>query len=216
MRVEILEEKEKILIANIDGVTEFVRKNDYLILKHRQFDSNRIIYKFPNGDKIEETYNYGIFNCYRGDRRVQISDAISIARTIIHEDHDAFVRIFEEWYDAVAQDDFIDLFVESSGGRVRYDDAKYVVDEIFAIDKHGNAFYEKKKHWKHVCIVPENMGVNPTVFVPGRGFMTLNAVTVSIVAKIHFLLNPNGNDGVFMKQLPEELKEFVRQKDKIS
>ena len=41
------------------------------------------------------------------------------------------------------------------------------------------------------------------------GALELDEATITILAKINFLMNPNTKDSVFMNQLPEKLRKIL-------
>jgi hypothetical protein len=41
------------------------------------------------------------------------------------------------------------------------------------------------------------------------GILELDETTITILAKINFLMNPNVNDSVFMNQLPDKTKKLL-------
>lgn len=210
---EILEERDDLLIIrNRDGVSTIPR-SDYYILRVKHYKGNRIFYDFgAEGSVVKETYNEGVFNAWHDGNQVQIADADGIASAILHGDVESYSELFMRWYSQSMQEKVIDMLVSQYPTRISKTKRGYEVDGVFLVDKHGVSHCMDCGKWKHLCLVACNSSANGKNFSVDGGNnkrVTVNDVTITIMAKIGFLLCPNMSDGVFTSQLTEECRNHL-------
>ena len=212
IQVCILEKRsDKYIIQTESGVST-VPRTAYFEIKYERFCGNRILYTFPDGIRVEETYNDGIFNAHDGARTVQLSDADKICRFIMSGDESGLRNLFEEWYSLMVQDDILREVFARYLHRVDMESEPgiYIIDDIFRVDSHGAAYFRSQCDWKFLCIVANSAMRNKTYRLPILGGVDVKSQTMVIMAKVMFLLNPDSSDDVFFSQLDESAKLHVR------
>jgi hypothetical protein len=216
----VLEDRGDLLIIQTkDGITT-VPKTPYYKVKYIDYQGNRISYRFGDPSKrVEETYDDGIFNCYFGDRHIQIRDgnAVANAMTAYNEtkNSEQFETLFNKFYMKEHKYEILDGFFAALNDRVKraYGEGMYVIDDIFAVDGHANAYVLTEKEsgdfdWRPLCIVVQGTLQNKNIETP-LGCLELDVTLQSIIAKVMYLLNPNPEDCVFMRQLPPNIQRMV-------
>ena len=237
-RITVIDDGPRRLLVWDGTAVKAVQPDAYHRLKYAHFDGNRIFHSFDGaGTRVEETYNDGIFNAYMGvggggggvdedeaELVVQISDTASLAESILANDKDKYRRIFYEWYSRFMQDEVVDYMIasgspervqavaEAGGDNVDGEPSgkSYIVDGRFKVDGRGAAYVKKGGNWEYLCIVVTPAGEDEcsTIEIPGRGPITMTAVTRTVMAKIAFLLYPT-RDRVFLDQLPRDMRASV-------
>ena len=211
MTLRILEERSDLYIIQDERGISTVPRTKYFELKYKDFASERIKHVFDQECRIEETYNDGIFNAYRGNRTIQISDAENIAETIMNNDAKRFREIFTEWYSIQIQDDVLRALFVKYPHRIDMKKmrGKYIIDGVFMVDNKGSAHKLVNNKWKFLCIVASGSENGQKINLPTHGEVELSSLTIVILSKVMFLLHPNPADSVFMNQLDKELKSHV-------
>lgn len=208
----ILEERgdSYIIEDNAGNISHQLRTN-YFDLKYLKFNNERVFHDFGGGLYVEETYDDAIFNAYNGKKTIQISDGEGISEAIANDDPARYLEIFNEWYDAAVQTETIKMLFSMYPHRIDMKSAKgcYVVDEIFMVDAKGVAHFLEDGAWKFLCIVASGSRNGQKISLPGIKSSEITPLTMVIIAKIMFLLNPNSKDGVFFNQLPKAARAHV-------
>lgn len=213
----VLEERKDLLIIQTNDGVKSVPKTDYCYVKYVVFQGNRIFYTFSEGSKVEETFDDGIFNCTLTGRQIQIRDAVAIAKAILThtqtKSSEKYEVLFNREFLAEHKYDLLDWFFGSMKTRIERKNDKYVIDGIFAVDGHANAYYLKEygrrdPEWLHLCIVVPGHLEDKTIETP-LGCLTFDKTLQSVVAKVMFLMNPNIKDSVFMRQLPYKIEKQI-------
>ena len=216
----ILEERDDLLIImNSQGQITTVPKTPYYLLKYKQYDGNRISYNFSETVFVKETFDDGIFNCTYGKNLVQIRDfddvALSIQSHVDTDTLDVFDELFSKKWSEIHKEELVTWFLQEfiTSGRISVKHSRYVIDGIFEVDSHGNAYALNKRdkqddQWKSICLVsPSNLAPKEMMF---KGVPTMVDVTTqSIIAKTMFCMNPNTEDHGFMVQLPPKLRRWI-------
>ena len=111
------------------------------------------------------------------------------------------------------------MYLRNINGVIRQKDGFVIYDE-FKVDFKGNAWIRPQKEnpmsrkrddWYSLCIVMQGRShaynTESGGFLPDEGgnMVEVNALTMTIIAKIVFLLNPNLKDGAFTGQLSKNL-----------
>ncbi len=229
--MKILEVRPELVICDVDGVITTRPNSPYYSLKYFKYDSNRIAYTFSDRSFVQETYDARIFNCWCNGKRVQFRQDLSekLAAAINHHDMYGNVREYDELFKVAFEEEpnwyIIDRYLNNIEG-VRRTKMGFIVYDSFKIDYKGNAWVHRKGEgagprwqggispepdWNSLCIVMKGAKHSyeaDKAFLPDEyGEMTeVNALTMTIIAKIVFLLNPNMKDLVFVGQLSEQLR----------
>ena len=197
--------------TDADGHSLIHNRTNYNVVKLLQHKGKRIEHKFQESRYITETFNDGIFNCCMDDQRIQIADAESIAKIVNNNDESAYVAIFRKWYSIKMQKDIVNAMLAPYDDRIKTWENMFIVDGIFAVDDKAQAYVMDDGKWNCVCLVsPINMG--GTSDIPGLGVVDVNDLTMLIIAKIMFLLNPNLSDKGFLNQITEKAQKFLQGK----
>lgn len=213
----ILEEREdSYLIEDEKGNISHQNRTKYFELKYIKFNGQRITHDFGGGLKVEETYDDAIFNAHIGEKTIQISDGEKIAEAVLANDPSIYSDLFNEWYNIAVKTEIIKTLFRMYPHRINMKAMPgcYIVDDIFMVDDHGKAHVMNNGRWDFLCIVASGNNNGQRITLPGIGDMEITSVTMVIIAKIMFLLNPNSKDMVFMNQLPQDVAEHVRKLDK--
>ncbi len=149
----ILEERHNLLIIQTgSGKVATVPRSEYIVLKFKHYNGNRIFYDFGKAvgeeecstARIAETYDDGIFNCWYKKQHVQISDTKSIAHAIMTKNRDEYVDIFARWYGIRQQKETIDMIIRNYTDRVsNVSSDMYVIDGVFAVGSSAADYYSK-------------------------------------------------------------------------
>lgn len=186
-RVTVIDHNERRILLHDGTAVRAIPRDPYHSLKYVEFDGNRIFHAF-GGDRrqrIEETYNDGIFNAYMAvegtdgrdiEQVVQISDALGLAKAVGSDDGRAYRSIFAEWHGKKMQSEIVEyMIVASNADRVRAvqsggeaggdPETSYVVDGRFKVDRRGAAYYLARKggkpggdsadEWEYLCLVAD-------------------------------------------------------------
>ncbi len=186
--------------------------NDYNILKYQEFDGNRIIIKLSDNCEIVETYNEGIFNVNVGSISMQITDYIELAKRIkfcMETKTDQPIKdLLLEHKKEELNREFLTKALSHYGNRIKFSD-KIIIDDIFAIDENGQAYFLIKEKLTRLCIVAINHEVLKMNIDHALGNIKIDFRTKEIFCKALFLLFPDKTDMIFFNQLPEEIKSKI-------
>ena len=79
---------------------------------------------------------------------------------------------------------------------------------------HGENAKGKMGNWHFLCTVAQGKLEKLKMTIDTEiGSMEVDEVTMTILAKVNFLANPNIHDSVFMNQLPKKLKKLLVEED---
>lgn len=211
--MQILENRKDTIVVLQEGKVDVVSKDDYMSLKINFFDCKRILYKMSEDAEINETFDNGIFNVRLGESTMQMRDTPKIVKIIF--DHiqtkeiSPFIEYFKEQYIASNRVSVILDFLAEYSDRLSSQGNLIVVDNMFAVDDRGAAYVFNGTAKNYLCIVVSSSSIESfgdiEVETPA-GSVVLGITEVTMLAKIMFLLYPNIDDGVFMNQLPSDIK----------
>jgi len=225
--MNILEVRPEQIIFEKDGEVQTRPNSPYYSMRHVTYKGNRIAYTFSDKSYVMETFDERIFNCWNNGQRLQfrqdLSDRLALAIKF-HEDYlgtTAYDDLFKEAFNEIPNWDILHAYLKNIED-VRYTRSGYKIhDGDFKIDFKGNAwttskFSETLDNWNSLCIVMQGKGhtylADGGVLPDSNGEMTkINALTMTILSKIMFLLNPNLSDKVFTNQLSESVLSKLRQ-----
>lgn len=222
--VTILEDRTDLLVLLSGGQVVTAAKTPYAELKYRHFAGNRILYRFGDDMEVQETYNDGIFNCTYGSIHVQARSRDRVAEAVLcHHttgDTSAYAQLVAQEYGKVAQNLLLSHMLGGYSERVlireqKAEDAgegtQVIVDDgLFMIDGHGNAHVRDGISYRRICVVAQGSSrdttaiANPSIETP-FGPVQMDETTITVLAKVVFLLEPNLKDRVFVRQLPSDL-----------
>jgi hypothetical protein len=224
MTIQILKETPQHLVLHLeDGRVDTVINDNYSKLKYGTYMGNRIFYKFDNDIEIAETFNDRIFNCTYNGETIQFRDEHSnkLAGVIKEESKTAYIEFYKEIYFQKHRTELLnDLMIESYGGRVvAQNDGSFVIDNVFMINSHGQAYFisskkSKNPQWSNLCIVVEG-SLNPQVMQTKVGAVEFDTTLLTIMYKIDYLISPTVKaetgliNNTFMYQLPNWLQKQV-------
>jgi len=224
MTIQILKETEQHLVLHLnDGRVDTVINDKYSKLKYGQYQGNRIFYRFEDGIEIAETYDERIFNCtYNGDTvQFRSKDSNKLCDIISQQSKLLYIELYKEIYFEKHRTELLnDLMINSYDGRViAQNDGSFVVDNVFMINSHGQAFFisskrSKNPQWEPLCIVVRGV-LNTKMIQTKVGSIEFDTTLLTIMYKIDYLVSPTieattGHiNNVFMSQLPNWLQKQV-------
>lgn len=220
--MKILEVRPEQIICEVDGVVTTRPNSPYYSLRYFKYDSRRIAYTFSERSYVQETFDDRIFNCWCDGKRIQLRQDLSdkLAAAINHHEMYGNIREYDELFSMAFEEQpvwhIIERYLNNIEG-VKRTRESFVIYDSFMIDYKGNAWVwkdyddQRASGWKSLCIVMQGWGhssdTNTALLPDEYGYMyEINALTLTIIAKIVFLLNPNMKDEVFMGQLSEQLR----------
>lgn len=225
-----LAERSNVFIVENEGKVSTLIKDTYTILKINEFDGNRIFYDFGDGLEVKETYDDRIFNCFKNGEIINIRDGNKIAEFIADNNSAGYDSYFKQHYYEQHRLEFVDEVIKSYGDRVVKIPDGYLVDDIWKVNNTGSSYYLAKNHkgsfdqdvvnvhgetakgnegdWHFLCTVAQGNFLKMSIDTK-IGSLELDSTTMTILAKINFLMNPNINDSVFMNQLPKKISKLL-------
>jgi hypothetical protein len=224
--MKILEIRPEQVICKEDNGSISTRPNSpYYSLRYFKFNNKRIAYTFSDTSYCMETFDQRIFNCWHNGRRIQLRQDLSeqLASSIKHHEQYGNIREYAELFDTAFGEipfwDILAMYLRNINGVIRQKDGFLIYDE-FKIDFKGNAWIRpqgedplkrERDDWNSLCIVMQGKShaynTEKGGFLPDENgnMVEVNALTMTIIAKIVFLLNPNMKDTAFTNQLSKNL-----------
>ena len=220
--MKILEVRPEQVICLDNGVVTTRPNSPYYSLKYFNYDSRRIAYTFSDKSFIQETFDARIFNCWCDGKRIQLRQDLSekLAAAINHHMMYGNIREYQELFNEayVEEPDWYMLgnYLRNIEGVVRTKEGFIIYDE-FKIDYKGNAWVRNDgeilttdDRWYSLCIVMQGSKHSykaESAFLPNEygNMEEVNSLTMTIISKIMFLLNPNLEDMAFTGQLSKSL-----------
>lgn len=227
--MKILEVRPEQVICQEDNGNISTRPNSpYYSLRYFKYNSKRIAYTFSDKSYVMETFDERIFNCWHEGKRIQLRQDLSekLATAINHHDMYGNIREYDELFKVAFEEtplwDILDLYLKNIEGVERTKEG-FVIYESFLIDFKGNAWLKHENpdlinhfaddfssRWISLCIVMQGTHHSDEAdggHLPDEdgNMMKVNSLTMTIVSKIMFLLNPNLKDQAFVGQLSKKL-----------
>lgn len=209
----LLEERKDMLVLILHGKVQTVPLTPYTEVKYKHFNGNRVAYRFNEEMEVQETYDDGIFNCTYKTAQMQIRKRDAIAYTILQHHRcgstSAYEKLFLQEYAEGNCMDLLKFMLAGYRRRLRFegnsnDEAIYIDDGSFKVDRHGNAYVKDDDKYRTICIVVQGNLSETSVETP-IGRVSLDERALTILAKMMFLLNPNIEDEVFRRQVPPQI-----------
>jgi len=245
MSIQILKETPQHLVIHLeDGRVDTVINDGYSKLKYGTYMGNRIMFnEFGDGFEITETYDDRIFNCNLENtegivQTIQFRDNHSneLAYIIQQKAKQEYIKLYKRIYFEKHKTELLDdLMINSYNGRVvAQTDGSFVIDNVFMINSHGQAYFisskkSKNPQWSNLCIVVKG-SLQPKILQTKVGSIEFDTTLLTIMYKIDYLVSPtlmfdystdkntgmpiivkgSGRiDNVFMAQLPNWLQKQV-------
>ncbi len=229
--MKILEVRPEQVIVLDRGVVTTRPNSPYYSLKYFHYDEKRIAYTFSDTSFIQETFDARIFNCWCNGKRIQLRQDLSdkLATTINqHIEYKTLYQyedLFKFAYEEIPEYYFLERYLNNVEGVVHDTKQGFIVYDSFKIDFKGNAWIKKghtsynmssDEEWISLCIVMQG-STHSNKADEGRlpdeygEVQTINALTMTIISKIIFLLNPNLEDTAYTSQLSKTLLSKLRQ-----
>jgi len=220
--MKILEVRPEQVIILDNGQITTRPNSPYYSLRYFTYNSKRINYIFSDTSYVMETYDDRIFNCWHEGMRIQLRQdlseklAISINHHMEFGNEQEYEELFKFAYEEQPNWQILKLYLKNSAN-LQLTTKGYIVHESFKIDFKGNAWVRHKDTpgfndgWHSLCIV---MSGKDNYSKPAKeselpdeyGHMIhVNSLSMTIFAKIIFLLNPDLDDKVFTGQLSKSL-----------
>ncbi len=228
--MKILEVRpEQVICLEATGVVTTRPNSPYYSMRYFKYNSKRIDYHFSDESYVMETYDERIFNCWHEGSRVQLRQDLSekLCAAINHHEMygniKEYAELFKTAFEEIPNWEILDLYLKNIRG-VEKTQEGFVVYDDFLIDFQGNAWVrppnerfvldnskEFEKRWYSLCIVMKgtqhSYKADDGASLPDEfGTMVkVNALTMTIISKLMFLLNPNLKDQAFTGQLSKNL-----------
>lgn len=224
--MKILEIRPEQVICQEDNGSVSTRPNSpYYSLRYFKYNNKRIAYTFSDTSYCMETFDQRIFNCWHDGKRIQLRQDLSekLADSIKHHEQYGNIREYSELFNTAFSEipfwDILAMYLRNINGVIRQKDGFVIYDE-FRIDFKGNAWIRpqakepnqrERDEWNSLCIVMQGRShaynTEDGGFLPDEHgkMVEVNALTMTIIAKIVFLLNPNLKDAAFTGQLSKNL-----------
>lgn len=187
--------------------------NEYTLLKYQDFNGNRIILKIGNIEIIE-TFNEGIFNVIHKDISMQIRDKIELCKRIKLNDEKFIYELLLSEKSPEFNMEFLLKALNPFYNRLKFNNDLIIVDNLFCVDKNGQAYFIEKNENKKLCIVANNL--KTLNYKTDLGDLQISFRTLEIIYKVLFLLHPNLKDNVFTRQLSEDILKIIGGKNESS
>jgi hypothetical protein len=224
--MKILEVRpEQVICLEKNGNVSTRPNSPYYSLRYFKYNNKRIGYTFSDKSYVMESFDERIFNCWHEGRRLQLRQDLSeqLAAAINHHDMYGNVREYAELFNHAFQEEpsweMLDMYLRNITGVQKVKDG-FIIYESFKIDYKGNAWvrpqrddekFKRDNPWVSLCIVMK--GTRHAEKMAEGGFLPdttstmveVNALTMTIISKIVFLLNPNLKDKSFTGQLSKNL-----------
>ena len=213
----ILEERdEQTICKDDDGKIITVPNSDYYWTKHIKFQGKAVGWIFSEDCYVRETMDQRIFNCWCGRGRIQLrqdlsDDLCAIIRNYIKgvsTEEDALTKykeLFNQIQKEIPDMDMLRYYL-SELSDVKITLKGFEIKNNFLIDYKGNAWVKGALYkYNSLCIVMKRYDKNMKFLMSDGELHSINALTLTIISKIMFLLNPNLEDRVFTRQLSKEI-----------
>lgn len=219
--MKILETRpEQCLVLEDNGQVVSVPTGEYYKMRYFDYNNRKINYIFSDDMYVMETNNQRIFNIWCEGERFQLRQDLSnnLVKAILDHRESGNTNMFKYLVEYARKEtvfyDILNIYIKHMKNIEKTHEG-YVIYEQFLVDYKGNAWVKKDssriihdvdKEWHSICLVMK--GSHPLEKIPNdEGGMTrVNPLTMAILTKIMFLINPNMQDGVFTDQLSNKLK----------
>lgn len=223
--MKILEIRPEQVICRENNGNISTRPNSaYYSLRYFTYQNKRIGYTFSDKSYVMETFDERIFNCWHDGKRLQLRQDLSerLATAISHHREYGNMREYAELFNMAFEEEpsweMLNLYLRNIKG-VEHVKGGFIIYDAFKIDHKGNAWIrpqsddpqQKLPDWNSLCIVMQGSKhmyqMEKGSFLPDEfgNMIQVNALTMTIISKIVFLLKPNLKDEAFTAQLSKNL-----------
>ena len=221
--MRILEIRDELVIAEVNGNLTTRPNSPYYTLKYTTYENKRIAYTFSDTDYIQETYDDRIFNCWCDGKKLQLRQDLSNRLAVCIQEHELngvcdYKALFMEAFNELPNYDILHTYLK------HYDSVKFIKHEgfiihgTFKIDLKGNAYQKNHENneWNSLCIVMQQAGYGARTTaceLPDCDGIVreVNPLTMTILSKVMFLVEPNIRDKEFYHQLSNKAKIILSQ-----
>lgn len=236
--MRVLEVRDEQVICQVGNKITTRPNSPYYSLRYFHYDGQQIGYIFSDDCYVRETFDDRIFNCWCKGVRFQLRQELSenLAKAIKNHmefgNLQEYVDLFQIAWEEEPDWPMLDVYLNNVEG-VERTNIGFVVNQSFLIDFKGNAWVrdeeaeEKRNHvfadqktspmdgWTSLCIVMQDSGhsykATEGQLVDNAGnLQKASSLTMTIITKIIFLLNPNLDDTAFTGQLSKNLLARLR------
>lgn len=213
--------KDNIIYQRDDGTINVEPNTPYFRIKILEFGGDRIKHDIPiEGIEIMETFDDMIFNVTING--LTITTRPNMADSIVESfnNTDKLLKIFERYNNQKYNIKLLEGFLKEHGDRIKTVPEGFVVDDMFLVDRIGNAWFWKNgaKDQSHrtnistgaICIVVKRSRNHKVVDPTHGGSVEIDELGFIILSKINFLLEPNLDDEVFVNQMPRGIVEKLK------
>jgi len=213
--------KDNIIYQRDDGTINVEPNTPYFRIKILEFGGDRIKHDIPiEGIEIMETFDDMIFNVTING--LTITTRPNMADSIVESfnNTDKLLKIFERYNNQKYNIKLLEGFLKEHGDRIKTVTEGFVVDDMFLVDRIGNAWFWKngEKDQSHrtnistgaICIVVKRSRNHKVVDPTHGGSVEIDELGFIILSKINFLLEPNLDDEVFVNQIPKDIVEKLK------
>lgn len=216
--MKILEIRNELVIAEVDGNITTRPNSPYYTLKYTTYENARIAYTFGLGQYIQETYDDRVFNCWCNGKRLQLRQDLANRLAECIQKHEwtgecEYEALFEEAYNENPDMEILNIYLRN------YKDVQFIKHEgfiihgLFKIDLKGNAHVRDslEDEWHSQCIVMKEQGYSSAKtgceVADDDGVMReINALTMTILSKVLFMREPWLQEPEFIGYQTEEVK----------
>lgn len=216
---------EQVICQEKNGNISTRPNSPYYSLRYFTYNNRRIGYTFSDKSYVMETFDERIFNCWHEGKRIQLRQDLSekLAAAITrHSDYGNmrdYAELFNVAFDEQPNWEILQQYLKNIKGCQQIKDG-YIIYEDFKIDLKGNAWVRPQREhegqkkldpWDSLCIVMKGSRhvykSEESSFLPDNygNMVEVNALTMTIVSKIIFLLKPDLKDDAFTAQLSKNL-----------
>lgn len=217
---------EQCLIQEDDGEIISRPTGEYYKLRYFTYNNRRIHHIFDKDMYVFETYDQRIFNASMNGMRIQLRQDLSnqIVDAILQHESTGSSVSFEVIFDRAVKEvpfhHILDMYLKNIAC-LEITKFGYEIHRDFLIDFKGNAWIraeeenkvcfkkeELRRYWNSLCIVMQgHSSMVQDSFIPDSAgkLVKVNALTMTIITKVMFLVDPNMQDEVFTNQLPAKL-----------
>lgn len=214
--MKILEIRDELVIAEVNGNVTTRPNTPYYAMKFGKYENKRIAYTFDDTCFIQETYDDRIFNCWCDGERLQLrqdlADSLmgSITKAEMYRNVMSYRDLFTAAFNENTDTEILHVYLKHYKDVKQVEDG-FVIYGIYKIDYKGNAYLKRVEGdgWNSLCIVMQHSGHSSAAesgeLEDSLGNMRkVGAITMTIIAKVLFLLDPESQEKGFLRQLPDK------------
>lgn len=200
--MKILEVRDELVIAEVDGNLTTRPNSPYYQLKYTTYENARIAYTFSDTQYIQETYDDRIFNCWCNGKSLQLRQDLANRLAVCIQEHELngeceYQKLFEEAYIETPDLEILNIYLRNYKDVWFIKREGFIIHGLFKIDLKGNAHVRDtiQSSWHSQCIVMKEHGASSATtgceVADKDGIMReINALTMTILSKVLFMREP--------------------------